>query len=105
MPRDLAESTEFVPHALMAAPLLHEDRVLGVLEVLDPAPQSRSDLGDLELLALFARQAAVALRVVLRDRAHTDGDGHGLDPEGRSTALHLVASLQQLLATTVPGQV
>jgi GAF domain-containing protein len=69
--RDLAESTRFVPQALMAAPLLCNGRVLGVLEVLDPAPQSRSDLGELALLALFARQAATALRVVTEHRERT----------------------------------
>lgn len=36
--RALAESTEFVPSALMAAPLISDGRVLGVLEVLDPSP-------------------------------------------------------------------
>jgi GAF domain-containing protein len=96
--RGIAESTQFVPQALMAAPLLHGERVLGVLEVLDPAPQSRSNLDDLDLLALFARQAAVALRVVLSRRTHANGTG--LDSEGRTTALHLVASLQRLLTTT-----
>ncbi|HEY9389997.1 MAG TPA: GAF domain-containing protein [Mycobacteriales bacterium] len=60
--RDLAESTRYVPQALMAAPLISDD-VIGVLEVLDPVPQSRSSLGELDLLALFARQAAVALRL------------------------------------------
>lgn len=70
--RDLAESTRYVPSALMAAPLLSEQRVLGVLEVLDPTPRSRADLSDLDLLALFAHQAAIALR-------HTGGpaDPHG----------------------------
>lgn len=96
--RDAAESTRYVPQALMAAPLLHGEHVLGVLEVLDPAPQSRSDLGDLDLLALFARQAAVALRVVL-SRGSRD-DAVGLDSEDRSAALHLVASLQQVLAAS-----
>ncbi|MEU5594962.1 GAF domain-containing protein [Streptomyces sp. NPDC020298] len=61
--RDLAESTGYVPDALMAAPLLSDQRVLGVLEVLDPTPRSRADLGDLDLLSLFAGQAALALRV------------------------------------------
>lgn len=101
--RDVAESTQFVPQALMAAPLLHGEHVLGVLEVLDPAPQSRSDLGDLDLLALFARQAAVALRVVLSRRTHARTGG--LDAEGRTTALDLVATLQQLLTTSTPEAV
>lgn len=61
--RDVAESTRYVPQALMAAPLLSTERVLGVLEVIDPGQQSRSNLGDLDLLALFANQAAIALQV------------------------------------------
>lgn len=61
--RDLAESTRYVPQALMAAPLMSQERILGVLEVLDPAPQSRSSLSDLDLLSLFAGQAAIALQV------------------------------------------
>jgi GAF domain-containing protein len=64
--RDLAESTGYVPSALMAAPLLSEGRVLGVLEVLDPSPRPRGGLQDLDLLALFAGQAAIALRVAGR---------------------------------------
>lgn len=67
--QDLAESTQYVPSSLMAAPLLSDSRVLGVLEVLDPAPQSRSSLGDLDLLALFANQAALALRAAAHTRA------------------------------------
>ena len=38
--RETAESTGFVPKGLMAVPLLHEERALGVLEVLD-RPQRR----------------------------------------------------------------
>lgn len=92
--RDLAESTRYVPSALMAAPLVHGERILGVLEVLDPTPQSRSSLDELDLLALFARQAATALRVVA-DRAGAGRDG--LDGYDRAAALHLVRDLQRLL--------
>ncbi|WP_181809542.1 GAF domain-containing protein, partial [Streptomyces shenzhenensis] len=49
--RSLARSTDYVPDALMAAPLIHGDRVLGVLEVLDPAEQARSSLPELDLLS------------------------------------------------------
>ena len=91
--RDLAESTEYVPESLMAAPLVYGERVLGVLEVLDPAPQSRSSLNELELLSMFARQAAAALRVV----ADRNPSGGGLDVDGRAAALDLVQSLQRLL--------
>lgn len=93
--RELAASTQYVPNAIMAAPLAHGGRILGVLEVLDPAAQSRSDLAGLDLLALFARQAAAALRVVDERRPGAARDG--IDLDDRETALDLVANLQRLL--------
>ena len=98
--RDAAESTRYVPDALMAAPLVHGETVLGVLEVLDPVPQSRASLQDLDLLSMFARQAAAALRVVV-DR-HPDGDGDRgalahLPREERAAALDLMRDLHRLL--------
>jgi GAF domain-containing protein len=51
--REAAESTGYVPRAIAAVPLLRGDRVLGVLEVLDPA--------ETNLLDLLAKQAAIAL--------------------------------------------
>lgn len=100
--RSLAESTAYVPGALMAAPLIHGDRILGVLEVLDPAPQARSDLGELDLLALFARQAAAALRVIVDRRTRPPArpvpqPGLTLGPTERAAVLKLVGSLEQLL--------
>ncbi|MFF7633037.1 GAF domain-containing protein [Kitasatospora sp. NPDC008050] len=106
--RDLAESTEYVPDSLMAAPLLHASGVLGVLEVLDPAPQARSDLGELDLLALFARQAATALRVVL-DRAERPRPADpavlaltGLDEAGRAAGLLVVDAVREALLAAGP---
>jgi GAF domain-containing protein len=69
--REAAESTGFVPTNLMAVPLLSDERPLGVLEVLDRRDRSRSPLQELELLGLFADQAAVALDLTLRARAET----------------------------------
>jgi GAF domain-containing protein len=66
--RELAESTGYVPQGLMAVPLLHEDRVLGVLEVLDRPQQVRFTLQEMELLGLFANQAAIALELLQRVR-------------------------------------
>ena len=59
--RDFAETTGYVPRGLMAAPLLHRERPVGVLEVLDRPEQSRFSLQEMDLLALFANQAAIAL--------------------------------------------
>jgi GAF domain-containing protein len=66
--RALAETTRYVPTALMAAPLLAGDEVIGVLEVLDRDPAERSSLRDLDWLGLFAGQAATALDLVRRAR-------------------------------------
>ncbi len=66
--RETAESTGFVPKGLMAAPLLHEERALGVLEVLDRPKEARFTLAEMELLGLFANQAAIALDLLQRAR-------------------------------------
>jgi GAF domain-containing protein len=95
--RALADSTGYVPDALMAAPLAHGDRVLGVLEVLDPVPQSRSSLDELDLLAMFARQAAAALRVVIRREDAAHAPAPVLAPGQRATVARLAADLQELL--------
>jgi GAF domain-containing protein len=94
--RSLAESTQYVPNALMAAPLVHGGRVLGVLEVLDPAEQARSSLPELDLLSLFARQAAVALRFVVRQPVDQDEDA--LPSRQRAEAARLLRELEDLLS-------
>jgi GAF domain-containing protein len=64
--KDVAESTGYVPQGLMCAPLLHEEKALGVLNVLDRA--SQFTLEEMELLGLFANQAAIALDLLQRAR-------------------------------------
>jgi GAF domain-containing protein len=66
--RETAESTGFVPKGLMAVPLLHEERALGVLEVLDRPSDARFTLEEMDLLGLFANQAAIALDLLQRAR-------------------------------------
>ncbi len=110
--RETAESTGFVPKGLMAVPLLHEERVLGVLEVLDRPQDTRFTLAEMELLGLFASQAAIALDLLQRARrAHEAlaGDGElsvisrlaekleARREDGSETALRLLAELEQLL--------
>ncbi len=76
--RETAESTGFVPKGLMAVPLLHEERALGVLEVLDRPQDERFTLAEMDLLGLFANQAAIALDLLQRARrarAALDGEG------------------------------
>ncbi len=70
--RSAAEQTGYVPNALMAVPLLHDEDALGVLEVLDPPDGTRFGIAEMDLLGLFAAQAAIALDLLQRARrAHT----------------------------------
>ncbi len=60
--RDAAEQTGYVPRSIAAAPLLDEEGTVGVLQVLDKRGSPTFSLRDMELLAVFARQAAAAIR-------------------------------------------
>jgi GAF domain-containing protein len=76
--RETAESTGYVPNALMAVPLLREDRSLGALSVLDRDDEGSFGLEQMALLELFADQAAIALDIVQRARAaHRTLEGSG----------------------------
>jgi GAF domain-containing protein len=87
--REAAESTGFVPKGLMAVPLLHEERALGVLEVLDRPKDARFTLAEMQLLGLFANQAAIALDLLQRARRA----GAALDGEGELAVLARIAEL------------
>jgi GAF domain-containing protein len=110
--REAAESTGYVPRGLMAVPLLAEERALGVLEVLDRPSDSKFTLAEMNLLGLFANQAAVALDLLQRGRrarAALDGDGElgalarfastleDADEDRRAAGLELVRALERLL--------
>ncbi len=108
--KDVAEGTGYVPQGLMAVPLLHDERALGVLEVLDR--QSHFTLQEMELLGLFASQAAIALDLLQRARdaeAALAGDGRfgavarltvafsKLDEESQPEAERLLEALATVL--------
>ena len=108
--RDVAEATGYVPSGLMAVPLLHEERALGVLQVLDRPKRSRFTLQEMELLGLFANQAAIALDLLQRAREARavlqEDEGvvarlaeavGALPDEKREAGLKLLASLEQVL--------
>jgi GAF domain-containing protein len=111
--REAAESTGYVPRAMMAVPLLHEDRVLGVLNVLDRAHDKAFSLAEMELLTLFANQSAIALELRERGRRASDALDEAdselgavaafaatldaLPEERRAAGLRLLAELQTIL--------
>jgi len=61
--QDFAKSTGYVPRSILATPLLFEERVIGVMEVLDKISAPSFGLQDMELLGIFARQAALAIHL------------------------------------------
>ena len=66
--REVAEQTGYVPKGLIAVPLIAQDRVIGVLSVLDRPEQAAFSVAESDLLSLFATQAAAALALVTRTR-------------------------------------
>jgi GAF domain-containing protein len=98
----------------MAVPLIVDEDVLGVLEVLDPGDRSRPPLKELELLGHFADQAAIALAMLRNARQIQDsltgqqGDMialarlglrlNRLEGDKRDAAAQLLEALTRLLA-------
>jgi GAF domain-containing protein len=109
-----AESTGYVPKAIMAVPLLSGERTLGVLEVLDRPSGERFTMDEADLLGMFATQAAIALDLLGRSRSarrlleDEGGDRSGLarlsaalesaETEDREAALALVQALERLIS-------
>jgi GAF domain-containing protein len=97
----------------MAVPLLHEERALGVLEVLDRPQRAQFSLVEMDLLGLFANQAAIALDLLQRARRAEailgqSGEGAGvvarlattlesLEDEERPNALKLLGAVEEVL--------
>jgi GAF domain-containing protein len=94
---DIAESVGYIPDSVLCVPLFYGDRVIGALELLDKAGASSFAPSDIDALALFANQAAVALQQS-RTRANVgalivemlqgvpDDEGRTLAPQAESFA-------------------
>jgi GAF domain-containing protein len=111
--KGVAEETGYVPKGLMAVPLLNEERVLGVLEVLDRPQRSQFSLVEMDLLGLFANQAAIALDLLQRARRAESmlaesGEGaevvarlaatvDSLEDEHRAAGLKLLGAVEEVL--------
>jgi GAF domain-containing protein len=113
--KETAQSTGYMPKSLIAAPLLREDRVLGVLSVLDRADEGTFGLQQMELLELFADQAAIAVDIVQRSRtaqATLDDSGElavvarlasaldGLEGPRREAGMQALAALADVLTAS-----
>jgi GAF domain-containing protein len=108
--RTQAESTGYVPKSMMSVPLLVDERALGVLSVLDRPTESKLRLSEVDMLGLFANQAAIALDLLQRARrAHAALAAEGrlaplarvaarLEEEDREAAFELLQALDRVLA-------
>jgi GAF domain-containing protein len=57
-----AEKTGYVPNSILAMPLVRNGQVIGVMEVLDKIDAPSFGMQDMELLGIFAHQAAIAIQ-------------------------------------------
>ena len=93
--KGVAEDTGYVPKGLMAVPLLNDEDALGVLQVLDRPQNSRFSLQEMELLGMFASQAAIALDLLQRSRrAKAALEGAGADV---TVVARVAAALDELV--------
>jgi GAF domain-containing protein len=115
--RQAGESTGYVPNSMMSVPLLHGEHALGVLNVLDRSNAAEFSLSQMELLGLFANQAAIALELLQRARharavltesgseagvvSRLASSLEGLEEEQREPALRLLAALEDVLRADV----
>jgi len=66
-----AERTGYVPYAIAAVPIVGQGGSVGVLQVLDKRSAETFTLGDMDLLARLARQAAAAIEATRVQRDAT----------------------------------
>jgi GAF domain-containing protein len=60
--QDFAKSTGYVPSSILATPLTSaDDRIIGVMEVLDKIDAASFDIHDMDLMGMFAQQASMAI--------------------------------------------
>lgn len=60
---DISQTIGYTPHSILCVPLFYQDGVIGVLELLDKEGDEAFDGGDMELVGVFANQAAVAIEL------------------------------------------
>lgn len=58
---DLAQAIDYLPQSILCVPLYYSDQIIGVLELLDKQGMPSFEPRDMEILRLFANQAAIAI--------------------------------------------
>jgi GAF domain-containing protein len=97
---DVAETTGYVPGSILAMPLETDRDVIGVIEVLDRRSRPGDGSNDMELLGLFARQAALAIE---NSQVFTDLGRVLFEAVGRATNDAELADALKLIAADARG--
>jgi GAF domain-containing protein len=66
---DIAQRIGYTPSTILCVPLYYNDQITGVLELLDKEGAPSFTTADMDLLGLFANQAAIAIEL---SRTHQD---------------------------------
>lgn len=97
---DVARQVGYKPKAILCVPLLYQERIIGVLELLDRLDGAAFSARDISTLGLFANQAAIAI-IQSRTRASGVALLHdligSLDPD-HPAAVPLHGRVEQLVA-------
>lgn len=102
---DVARQVGYKPKAILCVPLLYQDRIIGVLELLDRLDGASFSARDMSTLGLFANQAAIA---IIQSRTRASGVAllrdliGSFDPDHPATA-PLYDRVEQLVASAGPG--
>lgn len=83
---EIAEHIGYRPQTILCVPLLHDEEVIGVLELLDKEGAASFGPVDMSTLTLFAEQAAVAIQQSRTQRMLADLLGDALVALGHVSA-------------------
>ena len=83
----------------MAVPLANGDTMLGVLQVLDRSKERAFSLGEIDLLIMFANQAAIGLDLLQTARRARAVAEQG---EGGAAVVARIAALLERIGGRVP---
>lgn len=99
---DVSQQIGYTPHSILCCPLVYNDEVIGVLELLDRKGAPAYSPEDIETLWYFANQAAIALELSRTSRslsrlitAAMQATSSRLDESGMSGALRFVENLEE----------
>lgn len=95
--QEFAKSTGYVPRSLLATPLNFNDQVIGVMEVLDKIEAPTFGMQDMELLGIFAGQAAIAIQLGQQVEQLNLAFMSGIRDILKSSSKNRYSKLQQIL--------